>query len=178
MSTDTFDERVAVIVGSTRPTRICPGIAEWTQRKLSEQSPLRYRSIDLAEINLTMLDEPLKAALQDYKHAHTKAWSNLISSFAGFVFVFPQYNWGYPAALKNALDYLYYEWRDKPATTVTYGTRGGGLGAHQIRQVLDGLHMRTLSDRVEIKITDEQVDADWQLKDLEATMSPTANNCA
>jgi NAD(P)H-dependent FMN reductase len=172
MSTDTLDERVAVIVGSTRPTRICPGIAEWTQRTLSEQSPLRYRSIDLAEINLPMLDEPLKAALQDYKHAHTKAWSNLISSFAGFVFVFPQYNWGYPAALKNALDYLYYEWRDKPATTVTYGTRGGGLGADQIRQVLDGLHMRTLSHRVEIKITDEQLDADWQLKDLEATMSP------
>ena len=56
-----------------------------------------------------MLDEPLNAALQDYKHAHTKAWSNLISSFAGFVFVFPQYNWGHPAALKNALDYLYYE---------------------------------------------------------------------
>jgi hypothetical protein len=66
MSTDTFDERVAVIVGSTRPTRICPGIAEWTQRTLSEQSPLRCRSIDLAEINLPMLDEPLKAALQDY----------------------------------------------------------------------------------------------------------------
>jgi NAD(P)H-dependent FMN reductase len=172
MSTDTFDDRVAVIVGSTRPTRICPGIAEWTRRALSEESALRYRSIDLAEINLPMLDEPLKAALHDYKYAHTKAWSNLISSFAGFVLVFPQYNWGYPAALKNALDYLYYEWRDKPATTVTYGTRGRGLGADQIRQVFDGLHMRTLSDRVEVRITDDQVDADWQLKDLEATMSP------
>jgi NAD(P)H-dependent FMN reductase len=84
MSTDTFDEQVAVIVGSTRPTRICPGIDEWTQRTLSERSPLRYRSIDLAEITLPMLDEPLKAALQDYKHARTKAWSNLIGSFAGF----------------------------------------------------------------------------------------------
>ncbi len=52
-----------------------------------------------------MFDEPLKAALGGYKDAHTKAWSNRISSFAGFVFVFPQYNWGYPAALKNAFDY-------------------------------------------------------------------------
>jgi hypothetical protein len=50
MSPDTFNERVAVIVGSTRPTRICPGIAERSQRTLSEQSPLRYRSIDLAAI--------------------------------------------------------------------------------------------------------------------------------
>jgi NAD(P)H-dependent FMN reductase len=39
--------------------------------------------------------------------------------------VFPQYNWGYPAVLKNALDYLYREWRDKPASFITYGTRGG-----------------------------------------------------
>jgi NADPH-dependent FMN reductase len=55
--------------------------------------------------------------LRDDKRAHTKAWSKLISSFAGFVLVFPQYSWGYPTALKNALDYLYNEWRDKPATT-------------------------------------------------------------
>ena len=136
MSPDRFDERVPVIIGSTRSTRICPGIAERTKRTRSEQSPVRYRSIDLAEINLPMLDEPLKAALGDYKPPHTKAWSNLISSFAGFVLVFPQYDWGYPATLKNALDYLYDEWHDKPATTVTYGTRGGGLGADQIRQGL------------------------------------------
>jgi hypothetical protein len=62
MSPDIFDERVAVIVGSTRPTRICPGIAEWTRRALSEKSRLRYGLIDLAEV-LPMLDEPLKAAL-------------------------------------------------------------------------------------------------------------------
>ncbi len=172
MNTDTSYERVAVIIGSTRPTRICPGIAKWTRDTLNEQSPLHYQLIDLAEINLPLLDEPLKAALRDYQHDHTKAWSELVSSFAGFVFVFPQYNWGYPAVLKNALDYLYHEWHDKPATTLTYGTRGGGLGADQLRQVLNGLHMRALPDRVEVKITDDQVDEEWQLTDLAAAISP------
>jgi NAD(P)H-dependent FMN reductase len=172
MSRDSFDDRVAVIIGSTRPTRICPGIGEWTQQVLIAESPLRYELIDLAEIDLPLLDEPLKAALRDYKHDHTKAWSTLISGFSGFVFVAPQYNWGYPAVLKNALDYLYYEWHGKPATSVTYGTRGGGKGADQMRQVFDGLHMRALQDRVEVIITDDQVDEDWQLKDLEATMHP------
>lgn len=172
MSATTFDELVAVIIGSTRPTRICPGIAAWSQRTLNQQSSLCYRLIDLAEIDLPLLDEPLKAALGDYQHAHTRAWSELIGSFAGFVFVLPQYNWGYPGVLKNALDYLYYEWHDKPVTSVTYGTRGGGKAADQIRQVFDGLHMRTLEDRVEVIITDDQVDESWQLKDLEATMHP------
>jgi len=172
MSAATFDERVAVIIGSTRPTRICPGIAQWTQKTLSEQSSLRYRLIDLAEINLPLLDEPLKAAQRDYKHAHTKAWSKLIDSFAGFVFVLPQYNWGYPAPLKNALDYLYYEWHDKPATSVTYGTRGGVRAADQMRQLFDGLHMRALPSRLEVIITGDQVDEEWKLRDVEVTMSP------
>jgi NAD(P)H-dependent FMN reductase len=172
MSADMCLERVAVIIGSTRPTRICPGIADWTQKALSEHTPLSYRLIDLAEINLPLLDEPLKAALRDYKHAHTKSWSELISSFAGFVFVLPQYNWGYPAPLKNALDYLYYEWHDKPATSVTYGTRGGTKAADQMYQLFDGLHMRSLPRRLEVIITDDHVDGDWQLKDVETTMSP------
>jgi NAD(P)H-dependent FMN reductase len=167
-----FGERVGVVIGSTRPTRICAGIAEWAWQALAEESPLRYELVDLAEIDLPLLDEPLKAALREYEHEHTKSWSRLIAGLSGFVFVLPQYNWGYPAVLKNALDYLYYEWHDKPVTSVTYGTRGGGKGADQIRQVFDGLHMRPLADLVEVVITDDDVDQQWQLTDLEATMGP------
>ena len=167
-------DRVAVIIGSTRPARICPGIARWTREALSADSPLRYDVIDLADVGLPFLDEPLKPALRDYEHEHTKAWSSLIGGYQGFVFVFPQYNWGYPAPLKNALDFLYYEWRGKPAASVTYGTRGGGKGADQLRQVFEGLHMRPLETRLEVVITDDQVDGAWQLTDLAATMRPYA----
>jgi NAD(P)H-dependent FMN reductase len=137
-----------------------------------EGSPLRYELVDLAEVNLPLLDEPLIAALHQYEHEHTREWSRTVSSYGGFVFVFPQYNWGYPAPLKNAVDFLYSEWRDKPATCVTYGTRGGSKGAAQFREVLSGLHMRALDDHVEIVITDDDVDGSWQLKDLDATMRP------
>jgi NAD(P)H-dependent FMN reductase len=85
---------VAVVIGSTRPTRICPGIAEWVRTVAQQDSPLRYELVDLAEINLPFLDESLKAALQYYEHEHTRAWSRIVSSFDGFIFVFPQYNWG------------------------------------------------------------------------------------
>ncbi|MGD0555038.1 MAG: NAD(P)H-dependent oxidoreductase [Streptosporangiaceae bacterium] len=164
--------RVAVIIGSTRPTRICPGIARWILRNVQEDSPLRYEILDLAEINLPFLDEPLKAALHEYAHEHTLQWSRTVSSYDGFIFVFPQYNWGYPAPLKNALDYLYTEWRDKPATFATYGTRGGNKAAEQFHQVLQGLHMRELGDHLELVITDDAVDEDWQLRDVDATLHP------
>ena len=46
-----------------------------------------------------------------------------------------QYNWGYPAALKNALDFLYKEWHNKPAGIISYGGHGGGKAAAQLQQV-------------------------------------------
>jgi NAD(P)H-dependent FMN reductase len=165
-------ERIAVVIGSTRPKRICRGIAEWVKDVAQADSPLSYELVDLAEIDLPFLDEPLKAALREYEHEHTRAWSRTVSAYSGFVFVFPQYNWGYPAPLKNALDFLYYEWHDKPATTITYGTRGGNKGAQQLHGVLEGLHMRSLEDRVEIVIADDDVDTDWQLRDRDATLHP------
>jgi NAD(P)H-dependent FMN reductase len=162
--------RVAMIIGSTRPTRICPVIARWCQQVIQEESPLRYELVDLAEVNLPFLDEPLKAALGEYEHEHTLAWSRTVRSYDAFFFVFPQYNWGYPAPLKNALDYLYAEWRDKPATFATYGTRGGSKAAAQFHDLLQGLHMRELDDHLELIITDNDVDRDWQLIDVEATL--------
>lgn len=164
--------RIAVVVGSTRPARICPGVAAWAQAELQAGSPLHYELLDLAEVDLPLLDEPLKAALQNYRHEHTRQWSRRVLSFDGFLFVFPQYNWGYPAVLKNALDYLYVEWRDKPASVFTYGTRGGNKGAQQLLTVLHGLHMAVLENHVEAVITDDDVDPDWQLTDPAATLRP------
>jgi NAD(P)H-dependent FMN reductase len=165
-------ERVAVVIGSTRPGRICPGIAEWVREVAQEGSSLHYELLDLAEVNLPLLDEPRMAALGQYEHDHTRAWSRIVSSYGGFVFIFPQYNWGYPAALKNALDFLYAEWNGRPVSYVTYGTRGGNRGARQFREVLAGLHMRELGEHLEVVITEDDVDEGWQLKDLEATLAP------
>jgi hypothetical protein len=65
--------RIAVVIGSTRPTRIGAGIAEWVMHVAEEESPLSYELIDLAVIDLPFLDEPLKAALREYEHEHTRA---------------------------------------------------------------------------------------------------------
>jgi NAD(P)H-dependent FMN reductase len=166
-------QRIAVVIGSTRPTRICADIAAWAYDAIQDGSELTYELLDLAKINLPLLDEPLKAALHQYEHEHTRAWSRLIQTYDGFLFVFPQYNWGYPAVLKNALDYLYEEWHDKPASFITYGTRGGSKAAEQFITVMHGLHMLVLDDHIEAIITDNDVDTDWQLIDVETTLHPT-----
>lgn len=164
--------RIAVVIGSTRPGRICPEIAKWILKAMQDGSPLHYELLDLANIDLPFLDEPLMAAVNQYEHEHTRAWSKIVSSFYGFVFVFPQYNWGYPAVLKNALDFLYAEWNAKPVTYATYGTRGGNKAAVQLSGVLDGLHMHELADHLEIVITEDDIDENWQLNDVETILQP------
>jgi hypothetical protein len=82
--------------------------------------------------------------------------------------VFPQYNWGYPAVLKNALDFLYHEWANKPAGLVTYGSRGGGLAATQLRQVLQGLHMRRTETNIELKTDEPMLTDDGHFHDIDA----------
>ena len=105
-----------------------------------------------------------------YEREHTIRWSELVRSYDGFVFVFPQYNWGYPAVLKNALDFLYHEWANKPAGLVTYGSRGGGLAAAQLRQVLQGLHTRGTETNIELK-TDETMASDGDFHDIDAAFA-------
>jgi NAD(P)H-dependent FMN reductase len=169
MSTPT----VAVVIGSTRPGRTCPEIARWVLETARESaSPLCYELVDLAEIDLPFLDEPAIPAYGRYVHEHTLAWSRRVAGYDGFVFVLPQYNWGYPAVLKNALDFLYAEWHGKPAGVVTYGHHGGGKAAEQIRLVLQGLHMIPADPPVLLSVADRDTDADGRLLDAEQTLGP------
>jgi NAD(P)H-dependent FMN reductase len=132
---------VQVICGSVRPTRIGHDIARWVMEALPNESGIAAELVDLTKWPLPMDDEPGVPARDSYIHPHTRNWSRKIAEAHAFVFVTPQYNWGYPAALKNALDHLFHEWAKKPAIIVTYGFHGGGKCAAQLREVLEGLRM-------------------------------------
>ena len=85
--------RIGIITGSNRPTRIAKSVADWVKQGMQNEN-LELEIIDLAEIDLPFLDEPEVPAHHHYTKEYTKKWSQLISSFDGFVLVFPQYNWG------------------------------------------------------------------------------------
>jgi NAD(P)H-dependent FMN reductase len=143
---------VQLIMGSTRAGRICPRITEWIAAIGQEQTGFDYQIIDLADWPLPMDDEPGIPAMGHYSQPHTRAWSDKVSQSDAVIFVTPQYNWGYPAVLKNAIDHLYAEWRDKPTVIVTYGGHGGGKCAEQLRQVAHAVKMRIVETAPAIKL--------------------------
>ena len=89
----------------------------------------------------------------DYPTPLIQRWSNTVSSCAAFLIVSPQYNWGVPGELKNAIDHLFHEWCGKPAVVVTYGGHGGGKCGDALRIVLQGaLKMAVVEHKVEISL--------------------------
>lgn len=142
--------RIAVIVGSTRPIRRSRLVAEWVHeiagRHLAGVASVEL--VDLADYELPLLDEPLPAAFGEYQHSHTLRWAATIASYDGFVFVTPEYNHAMPAALKNAIDYLFTEWHDKAAGFVSHGGHGGTRAVEQLRLTMGELRVADVRTQV------------------------------
>lgn len=167
---------IKIIIGSVRQGRIGPQIADWVYNNIqSAYSNIDTEVIDLSLWHLPMNDEPYLPATGKYLKPHTQLWSDKITEGNMFIFVFPQYNWGYPAALKNAIDHLYHEWKDKTALTVSYANRGGGKAAEQLKQVLEGIHMHSLNTTIEIKLSELTFDPQGQIENCAATLGKYNN---
>lgn len=151
---------ILTIMGSVRPGRRCPQIAEWVLSLADPSGQVTYEIVDLKNWQLPFDDEPGIPAKGAYTHNHTQAWSAKVISADGFIVVSPQYNWGYPAALKNALDHLYKEWAGKPMAIVTYGGHGGTKCAEQLRQVAEALKVRLTSTMPAITVARDAIEAD------------------
>ena len=131
-----------VVVGSTRSGRKGIAVARWVQRLAEEHGGFVVELVDLAEVGLPLFDEPNHPRLQQYTHQHTRDWSATVTRADAFVFVTPEYNHSFPAALKNALDHLNAEWADKAAALVSYGGVSAGLrAATALKPVLTALRM-------------------------------------
>jgi NAD(P)H-dependent FMN reductase len=149
-----------IIIGSTRPGRGGPAVAEWFTQLARLDGSFDVELVDLAQIGLPLLDEPRHPRLRDYAHDHTRAWSRTVERADAYVFVHPEYNFGINAALKNALDYLMHEWRDKPAGLVSYGGVSGGLRAAQmLKQVVSALGLVVVPTGVTVPFVGEHLDA-------------------
>ena len=143
--------RLLVIIGSTRPGRAGLPVAQWFVDQAKRGGGFDVEVADLAELDLPMMDEPNHPRLGQYTQQHTKDWSARVAEADAIVMVTPEYNYGYPAALKNAIDYLHNEWADKPVGFVSYGGVAAGTRAvQQLKQVVTTLKMVPVVESVNI----------------------------
>lgn len=134
--------KLLIVIASTRPGRVGLPVGEWFTAQAEAHGAFDVEVVDLKELGLPFMDEPKHPRFKQYEHQHTKDWSATVERADAFVFVTPEYNHGYTAPLKNALDYLNQEWEHKPAGIVSYGgVAAGTRAAQQLKQVLIVLGM-------------------------------------
>lgn len=160
--------KILVIIGTTRENRAGEKIARAFFREAEKRTDAEFELIDLRDYPLPFYDEPTspKGIGLNYKNEVAKKWAQKIAESDGFVIVTAEYNHGYPAVLKNALDYVYDEWNNKPVSFVSYGGAAGGSRAvQQLRQVVIELQMVPLREQIILPFFSQLINEDGTMKD-------------
>jgi NAD(P)H-dependent FMN reductase len=135
---------LAIILGSTRQGRFGPRVAGWFGELAEARPELRVELIDL-------LEEDLPATYTWEGSPNVDRYLAKLQAADAFVVVTPEYNHGYPAPLKQAIDLAHSQWHAKPVGFVSYGGMSGGLRAvEQLRQVFAEVHATTVRDVVSL----------------------------
>lgn len=135
--------KIKVIVGSTRANRFSEKPAQWIFDAARRRADLDVELLDLRDYPLPLFEEPLPPGLakDQYSNPLVIKWRDKIRESDGFIICTPEYNHGYPAVLKNALDYTYASWGRKAVAFVSWGGAGGTRGVEQLRLVAIELDM-------------------------------------
>lgn len=160
--------QVKIIVGSTRPSRFSEKVLPWLKNELSNHEELSAEVLDLREYQLPYFDMPVSpASVQDgdYGSEAVNAWAKKIGEADAYIIIAPEYNHGYSAVLKNALDVVYAEWNKKVVGFISYGSVGGGRVVEQLRQVSVELQMASTRTAVHIQAPWALPEENGSLKD-------------
>lgn len=163
---------VAVVVGSTREGRFAPVVTRWIKSHLDQRDDMSVDVVDLAETPLPTVFPAFGQPPASGTEEALAEVSPRLAAADAFVFVTPEYNHSFPAALKNAIDWHNEQWHAKPIGFVSYGGISGGLRAvEQLRLVMAELHATTIRNTVSLHNA-------WGLFDEEYAMKDTQSDAA
>ena len=145
---------IGIVVGSTREGRFSERAAAWFHGIAARRTDVSVEIIDLRDYPMPFFDEPASPAWVPPKDQAAVRWAAKLAELDGFVFVTPEYNHGYSAVLKNALDYAFQQFNRKPAAFVGYGGVGAARAIEQLRMVAIELQMAPVPKSVNIGMTE------------------------
>jgi NAD(P)H-dependent FMN reductase len=158
---------IKVIVGSTREGRFSEKILPWLKSELDKTENISYEILDLRDWNIPFLNDPISPVYVsdgNYPSEIVRNFSKKIKETDAFLIIAPEYNHGYTAVLKNAIDSVYAEWNKKAVGFVSYGSVGGGRVVEQLRQVAIELQMAPIRNSVHIQAPWFLLDESGKLK--------------
>lgn len=159
--------KLKIIIGSTRQGRFGDKAAQWVFEQAKKNPSFDAELLDLRDYPLPFFNEPVSPSNMpdSYPQPEVQKWAAKVKEGEAFVVVTPEYNHGYSAVLKNALDYVYHYWNNKPVAFVSYGSVGGARSVEQLRLVAVELQMAPIRQAVHIN-------SPWNLVDEKGGLKP------
>lgn len=166
---------ILVVVGSARVGRVADKILGYIKNDIEGREGATATVADLAELNLPFYnnEQPAMSPTHVQTDENVTAWSKLVADADSVVFITPEYNHNLSAIQKNALDWLFAEWNDKPVTAVAYGWSGGALAIAALREVLTNVKADIKQDMAQLGFM-KDLNPDGSLLDDESVATQIA----
>jgi len=142
--------KLAIVVGSVRPNRFAAHAAAWIEELAKQRNDFEVEIVDLKQYPLPFFAEEASPLYASSKDETGRRWQKKIAEFDAFIFTAAEYNHGPTAVLKNALDYAYAEWKNKPVAFIGYGGVGAARAIEQLRLSAIELQMAPIRAAVHI----------------------------
>ena len=170
--------RIALIVGSTRPTRFADKPAQWLLKQAQARTDMTVELVDLRDYNLPFFDEMASNFWMPSQNLEAVRWQKKLAEFDGFLFVVAEYNRSITGALKNALDQAFKEWMQEPMAAIAYGSMGGSVALNHLRAIGVELSMVPTRSAVHIGGADfykvHPMVGNAPIEEIEANLLPSA----
>jgi NAD(P)H-dependent FMN reductase len=167
--------KLQVIIGSTRPGRVSERIAHWTAHEAKNLAGTTVEVVDLRDYDLPFFNEPISPQYNPERKPDpiVKKWLQKLDEAEAYVLVTPEYNRSTSAVLKNALDFLDFQFKNKPVAVVAHGSSGGAQAAASLRGVLAGVKsFMTPTTTYVLGRANELIDESGELVDEEIRKNP------
>jgi NAD(P)H-dependent FMN reductase len=170
--------KIAVIIGSTRPTRFADKPAQWILKQVQARGDMDVEVVDLRDHPLPFFGEVASNAYAPSQNAEAVRWQKTVGRYDGYIFVVAEYNRSITGALKNALDQSYTEWSRKPFTAIAYGSAGGSRALEHLRGI--GVELQMVSTHAAVHIGGSDFFAVFSMggnkpiEEIEANLLPSA----
>ncbi|MCC8089371.1 MAG: NAD(P)H-dependent oxidoreductase [Rikenellaceae bacterium] len=129
-------KKIAIISGSVRDGRMSHRVSMYAHNYLTNHKLAKTEILDLKEYDFPLFNE--RIMYQSDPAPKTVNFADKFREADGILIISPVYNGGFSAALKNAIDLLYTEWKHKPVAvgSVTYTATPGIATIQQLQTLL------------------------------------------
>lgn len=154
-------KNILIVTGSVRKVNVNSGVVELVKAQVEAREGLEAQVADLGELSLPFYDAGTPPSVEDFviEHENVQTWSDMVKAADAVVIVAPEYNHSLSAIQKNAIDWLYSEWKDKPVAFVAYGFYAGKHSIDQLNEIGTVTNWRAIGQPVGFQLT-QDIDMD------------------